>query len=71
MAKLFLISEKDLGFIEDAIRTLRDHINARGLQTEASLDETKSVLAGLLLIYPKPEPTWPSNPGWPEGPGAA
>jgi len=71
--RTYEISETDVKAIEEATFVLRDHIQARGAQTEESLEETRKALSGLLGIIPKavvsPIPARP----WrgPETPGAA
>lgn len=66
MQRQFVINEKDLESIEESIHVLREHIQSRGMQTEASLNETRSALAGLLCIIPKAAcqtgPTWIQRP---------
>lgn len=62
----FVITERDLGAIEESIHVLREHIQSRGLQTEASLNETRSALAGLQSIMStvtcQTGPTWIQRP---------
>jgi len=67
MSKQFVITAENLEAIELAIVVLREHIQARGLQTEASINETRSALAGLLNIFPKPQPTWSPDGGGNQG----
>lgn len=50
----FEITVENVAAIDRAIHVLRDRIQSRGLQTEASRLEELEALAGLLSIFPKP-----------------